>query len=318
MDRRDRRISPASAAALLLLSLLLACSVLKTDLMSGLALDPLPPLERQVIPLALLALAAATIVVMRQARWPDRRQLWIPALIGLGLFVAPGVLVSFSSRWVSGPTRTGLLTLVSVFAVVLEPYVGLASEAQRRGGLAAALLAVVGTLFVFPVAIPASVEAGGAFVAVAMASLSIAAANCLGVAAARLRGHSHASFAAIVAVAASTAAIANGLAGALLERSLWKWNAPTPELLWSIAVEMPALLLLFWLMPRLSATQMASRFIWAPVLAILAEATVFQLIRQLRPRTWLGLFLMAAGATWLLFAPGEEASTNVLPLKLEL
>ena len=77
-----------------------------------------------------------------------------------------------------------------------------------------------------------------------------------------------------------------------------------PELLWSIAIEVPALFLLFWLMPRMSAARMATRYVIAPLLAILVGAGLMR--AALVPRTWLGLMLMAAGAVYLLFAPDEK------------
>jgi hypothetical protein len=317
MPLGDHRISSASTAVLLLLSLVLACSALKADLMPGLAPNLVPHLGRQVIPLALLALAAAIVAVVRRAKWPGGRQLSAPVLIGLGLFAAPAILVSFSSGWVPGSARTALFTLVPVFAVVFEPYIGSASGGQQRGGLATSLIAVVGALLVFPIVIPATLEAGEAIVAVVLAAASIAAANCLGVATAARLGRNSASFAAIVAVAAATAAISDGLASAFLERTLWNWSALAPELFWAAATEVPALLLLVWLMPRISATQLTTRYLWAPLLAILIGAAVLQSLREFRPRTWLGLSLMAVGAAWLLFAPSEEAGANRLPLKLD-
>ncbi len=305
-------------AALLLLSLIMAGSALKADLMPGLDPGLVPHFERQALPLAIAALAAAIIALARRAKWPSGRQLWRHVLIGLGLFSVPGMLLFYAGSWVPGLVRTALFTLVPIFAVVFEPYIGSSGsspEVQQRGALVAALIAVAGALLVFPVAIPATVEAGEAFIALALAAACIAAANCLGVAVAARPGRD--AFAVLIAVAAASAAIADGFASALLEQTVWRWDTLQTELLWSIAVEVPAILLLFWLMPRISATQMSTRYLLAPVLAILIGATVLQSLQQLRLRTWLGLFLMAAGSAWLLFAPSDETSEDGLPLKLE-
>jgi hypothetical protein len=82
----------AAIAALLLLSLLGACNVLRADLLPNLVV-PLPYLERQVLPLALLALAQAVIAIARGAKWPRGFRIRASLLIGLGLFAAPACLL---------------------------------------------------------------------------------------------------------------------------------------------------------------------------------------------------------------------------------
>jgi cadmium resistance protein CadD (predicted permease) len=304
---------------LLLLSLLSASSVWKTDLTPGLVPGLLPHYERQALPFVLLALMAGSIVLVRRPKWPQRSQVRSSVLVGFGLFVLPGWLLSFARAWVPELARAALLTLVPVFALVLEPYIGNPSEAPARGGLAAALVAVAGALFVFPVTTPTTVEAGDACLVVILAAVCIATANCLGVAAAtRLACESIFPIATMAAIASTTAATLLAVSSVLFERPIWKWETLAPELFWSAAVEVPQLMLLFWLMPRLSATKMATRYLLAPVLAIVIGALLLQSVQELHLRTWLGLVGMALGSAWLLFAPESDGGTTGLHLDLGL
>lgn len=339
---KDGRTLAAPIAALLALSLLWACAALRVDLLSGLLpglLETTPYLERQVLPLVLLSIAAAAIAIARGANWRrlisgssvpgssitrslPRASVWI----GLGLFTVPAMLVSFSDTWISGLARTALFTLAPVFAVVFEPYLGLSSSSsssssssapRQRAGLLAALSAVAGSLLVFPGAIPNSLQSAGALITVIAAAASVAAANCHGAAKASSLGRDAAGqLAAMAAMAGATGALTLAAASVLLEHPVWRWSALAPELFWSAAIELPALLLLFWLMPRLSAPRMATRYVWAPLLALLSGVVLEHAGRAVQPRTWLGLILMAAGAGWMLFAPREEASLSILPLEI--
>ena len=308
----------APMAALLLLSLLWTGSALRVDLLPDLQPNLLPHLERQVLTLALLALSAGLIAIERGAEWPRWRLIRDAIVIGLGLFALPAVLIDLADGSVSGLARIALLTLVPLFAVIFEPYIGLRSAPQNRGGLLAALVAGSGSFLVFPVAIPNSISAGGAFVAVILAAACIAAANCYGVTTATaLNGGAKGQIAMMASIASASAAAALTIASICLEQPIWKWNALEPELLWSAAIELPALLLVFWLMRRMSAPRMATRYALAPLLAIVIEVALLQYGRDVRLQTWLGLILMAAGAAWILFAPPEETQPSALPLDLD-
>ena len=299
-------------AALLLLSLLWAGAALRVDLLPELFSGLLPHLERQTIPLALLAIAAGLLAFLRGDKWPSGRRLGCAALIGLGLFAAPAGLVSLSDGWVPGLARTALFTLTPVFAVVFEPYVGEGLKRPVRGGLSASLTALAGALLVFPVAIPSSIAAGIALLSVILAAACVAAANCLGVAESeRLTGCSAAGWAAMASVAGASAAIALAAASMFVERAVWRWPRLAPELLWSAAVELPGLLLLFWLMPRMSAPRMATRYLLAPVLVILIGVMLLRSGGEVRGQTWLGLILMAVGMGWLNFAPRSDADLSL-------
>jgi hypothetical protein len=310
--RNTGRPRAASIAALLLLCLLWACDALRVDLLPGLQ-ETTPYLQRQVLPLALLSMAAAAIAIVRDAKW--RCVISDSVWIGLGLFAVPAGLVYWADAWIPGLSRTALFTLTVVFAVVFEPYLGLRSAQRQRGGLLAALVAVAGALLVFPVATPNSLQSAAALVAVVVAAASIAAANCYGTAkAAVLDGNTAGTPAAMASIAGAVAALTLAGANALLEHPVWRWNALAPELLWSAAIELPALLLLFWLMPRISAPRMTTRYVLGPLLALLAGIVVEQAGRAVRPLTWLGLTLMTLGASWILFAPQDESNRSILSL----
>ena len=300
-------------AGLLLLSFLWSLSSLRGDLFPNLTPAPLPYMERQVVSFAVFAAVAALIAVVRGAEWPRGRRLGESILLGVGLFVAPAGLVYLSNESISGQSRVALFSLAPVFAVVVEPYVGSGTGRGSRNGLLAALVAVIGTLCVFPVALPGSIEGGFALFEVVFAAGCVAIANCRAVKlSAELPGR---SVMPLAAIAGTSAALGLAVLSAATERAVWNWGAMGPELAWSAVVELPGLLLLFWLMQRMSAARMTTRYVLAPLIAILA---VLVLMRPAAGwRTWLGLALMAGGTGWLLFAPDDDADGDSSPLKLD-
>jgi hypothetical protein len=295
-----------------------AAKSLRRDLLPGLFSGPWPHLAGQVIPLAMLALAAGLFAVLHGAQWPRGRQLGIWILTGLGLFAVPAGLIALSGGWISELARTALFTLVPVFAVVFEPYLGDGARPPVRGGLIGSLVAVAGALLIFPIAFPASMRASCGWIAVSLAVASVAAANCLGVAAAdELESSSAGRLAAMASTAGASAACVLAAASLVLERTAWTRGALTAESIWSAAVEVPGLLLLFWLMGKISAPRMAARFVLAPLLAVLIGVILMQSAQEVRLRTWAGLILMAGGSGWLLFGRGEETGATALPLDLD-
>ncbi len=264
-------------------------------------------------PLILLAMTATLFALVRRAPWPGGRQAWACLLVGGGLFVAPALLLRFAEGWVSALAQVALFSLTPVFAVVLEPHLGSGGAGtQSRGGLAAALVAVTGMLCVFPVEIPQSAEAGFAFCAVVLAAACVAAANCAAVRVARaMPGRSTAPLAALAGAAAAAGLAATS---AFTEHPVWSWSALKPELVWSAAIELPGLLLLFWLMRRLSAARMTTRFVLAPLLTSLIGLALLRPSVELRAA--IGLFMAAVGAAWMIFAPEEEGESGVSALDL--
>ena len=297
----------------LLLCLLWAADSLRADLFSP-AADALPPLERQALQFAVPAIAATLTAVLRKAGWPRGRQLVQCILASLGLFVVPALLVHFSREWISELTRVALFSLVPVFALIFEPYIGRGSEALSESRLVAALVAMAGTLCVFPVEMPGSIASGGAFCAVIAAAACIGAANSGAVVlAADLPGG---SLAAMAAIMCGAGAAGFALASAVTEHAIWSWNVAGPGLVWSAAVEWPSLLLLFWLMHRMSAVQMTTRFLLAPLIANLISLILLRPTVNLRAA--LGLLLIASGTGWLLFKRESEEEHDSVPPALHL
>lgn len=305
------RVERRAVAGLLGLSFLWALSSLRDDLLPNLF-----PEEggtaglSQMLPFALAALLAGAVSLMRGRRRPTRRQVRDAALVGLSLFVVPAALIHFARGWVSDLTRVALFSLIPLLAVVLEPHFADGSRGQSRGGLAAALIAVAGTLCVFPLDLPRSVEAAGAFLAVVAAAVCLASANCWAV---RIAEAAEGAGAALVATAALTAGV--GSAGLALGAQRFSGGITVPRLVWAVVVDLPALLLLFWLMRGMSAARMTTRFLIAPLLVNLMGVAL------LRPavsgRAWFGLVLIAGGAGWLLLARGDEPEDGSSLLKLD-
>ena len=308
-----KNLSPraASIVGLLSLSLLWAVGMLRADLLPGLIANPLPYLQKQAISFALLTILAGLAAALHRKRWLSGRLLWDSVVVGLGLFAVPLALITLANGWVPGLAQAALFTLTPVFALVFEPYISTRTTTQSRGGLIAALVSIAGALCVFPVSIPASIEAAGGLCAVILATVCVAAANCK--AAAMAKEPSGYSTTTHAAIAGATATIALAAASAAMERPVWKWDALGSELLWSTLIEVPGLFLLFWLLRRLSAARMTTRYVLAPLLAILTGAGLMQ--AALVPRTWLGLLLMAAGAAYLLITPEAESKFEGLSLR---
>lgn len=313
MNQHDPRTRITHAAALLLLSLLWAADSLRVDLLPSYVFSASPPFLGAAIPLAFFALAAAILALLRRSTWPSRKQALSALWIALGLFVAPAWLLHLTHGSVPSLTRVALFSLVPVFAVVFEPHMD--PEASRPSfGLAASLAAVFGMLLLFGFETPASLTAAAEQCALILAAALIAAANCLAVRATRtLPRASLSSFAFFVAATACALLIASGfLAGEFPLHAA----AFAPAILWSLLVDFPALALLFWLFPRLSALRMTTRFLFAPLFAALVSALIFAPHVSLIAA--LGLLLVAASATWLLFAPAHSSHTPHDPAPLRL
>ncbi len=309
---RRARTSGAPVVGLLMLSFLWSLSSLRADLFPNLGENLVPYMEKQEVAFALLAIFAAAMGVARRAEWPRGREVWDWVVVGFGLFVVPAALVYLSNESISGQTRVALFSLAPVFAVVFEPYLGVGTGTESRNGLMAALVAVVGTLCVFPIALPGSLESGIAFFGVILAAGCVAAANCRAVKlSAELRGR---PVLPVAAIAGATAAAGLAALSATTERAVWNWSALGPELAWSTGVELPGLLLLFWLMRRMSAARMTTRYVLAPFFAILVGLVLMQ--PAAGARIWLGLALVAVGAGWILFSAEDNADGDGAGLDL--
>jgi len=305
-----------SIFGLLLLSLLWAAGSLQSDLLPAIRSASDRSLAADSIPWMLLTVVAAVLAGITRVDSPSRTQLRRAVFIALGMFLVPMLLVHASGE-ATGFTRTVLSFMTPVFAAVFEPYLGpvCGSNATRpvQGALFAAVLAVVGSLLVFPFAVPATVHAFCNLALVTAAVLLIAASNC---SASRIAPIELNHLAALAAVTGATTATGLLLLSALIEgpkmlsRTLIV-EAHSVHLLWMIAIQLPALFLLFWLFPRMSATQMTVRYLLGPLFAILLGASLLGSVQQIRIRTWLGLVLITCASAWLLLGPDEAASATL-------
>jgi len=296
------RAGLSPALGVLLLSALWAMDSLRPDLFPGFGADALPSAERQAVLFSIFAVMAAGIAAVRRIGFPRGRQAWACAGVGLGLFAVPAAMETLAQGWVSALDRVAVFSLTPVFAVVLEPYLEGSEPRRGRAALAGALAGVAGILCLFSLDTPGSLRAATALCALAAAALGIAATNCLAVRLARnLKGGSAMPLAALAGAAASGCFIA---ATVCAPRTAWRWSAAWSELPWLLAVDLPALLLLFWLMRRMAATRMTARFLLAPLLAILAGMALERSAPPLRG--WIGMALLAGGAGWLLLARPEN------------
>lgn len=292
-----------SLAGLAGLCLLWALSALRGELFPGLfpVSAWLPVFANQAFVLALFAPVALLAGRSGAAQRPGiqlLRGLWISC----GLFLIPGIAMAVARPLITDYSRVALLSLVPVFAVVLDPYLGAQETGSSRWGLTAAVIAVAGTLFVFPLEVPVSLEVAAGFVAVVAAAVSIAAANC------RLVCMANTMAAGAVWRVAATAglmgAMGFAIASATFERPLELSVRMVPELIWSALVDVPALVLLFWLVKRMTASQMTTRYLLAPLLANAIELMVFQ--PRVGARAGIGLILILAGAVGILADRGSS------------
>jgi drug/metabolite transporter (DMT)-like permease len=269
----------------------------------------LTPMMEQALLLGLFAFAARLAALVRRARWRARDLGWEVVLVGVGLFVVPAVLTSFAKERIGDETRVVLFSLTPLFAVIFEPYLGIgAGEAvENRGGILAAMIAIAGTFLVFPVELPRSYGAALVMLGVLVAAASIAAANCAAVRLVR-RSESVAMFATIAAGSA-------GLVISFLALAFGRDQARSvPFDAWSI-VDLFALTLLFWLMRRMSAAQMTTRFLIAPLIANVISLGLLRPHVQIQ--SWAGLVMIAAGSGWLLLASEESSATFPTFFKLD-
>jgi len=292
-------------AALFVLSLLWALDGLGPDLLPGLRPSPVPAMERQAITFGLYALLAAAYAVKRRVTLPDSRSVAAWAGIGLLLFAAPVLLSAVAQSGVSQLERVAIFSLTPVIAVVLEPHLG---NGQQRGAgaLIAALSAVAGALCIFPLDLPGTPAAAAAVLAIVIAAACAAVGNCVAV---RIAREGEVSLALSAAWASGAAAIAFAVASAVTEHAKWRLPSGT-QFAWLTIIDVPALILLFWILKKMSAAHMTARYILAPLLTVLAGIALEQ--PPITTRMILGTGLMGAGAIWLLFAPAEDISGSLI------
>ena len=302
------RVDRTPAFGLLLLSVFWAADSLQKDLFPHFLAATVSPAQRQAVFYSVFAALAASVALARRIEFPRGRHAWACFCLGIGLFVVPAALVACAEGAVSTLDRVAIFSLTPVFTVVLEPYLQGVPPRQGKLALAGALAGVAGILFVLPLDVPGSFQAGVALCALLAAAASIAATNCLAVRLAR--NLASGSILPMAAQAGAGSAVCFSAAAAFTPRTAWRWSALQSQLLWLLVVELPGPFLLFWLMRRLAASRMTARFLISPLFAILAGMI---LDRASPPgRAWVGMVLLAGGAGWLVFAPPEKSEEEEL------
>jgi drug/metabolite transporter (DMT)-like permease len=297
-----------AVAGLLALSLLWALGSLRREILPAAANGALPPMARQAMVYALASVVALAAAASRRAAWPSSRQAWAWTGVGVGLFVLPAALAAMAGTWIGALERVAIFSLTPVIAVVIEPHLG--AGRTVRGGLQASLLVVAGSLGIFPLDLPGSWQAGAAVGLVVLAAASAAAANCCAV---RLAGGlARGSLAAMAALSTGAAAGCFAVLSAVTERAAWRWQTAGGDLAWAVAIDLPAVLLLFWLLRRLTAAAMTTRFVLAPGITVGIGIALEQ--AAVTARLWVGMALVAAGALWLLRRPESEGDVSALRL----
>jgi drug/metabolite transporter (DMT)-like permease len=300
-SRQSDRPRLLPTLGLLLLSALWAIGWLRTDLFPHSGLEIMSTAQGHAALFSIFAALAAFVALVRHVQFPRGRHAWACAGIGVGLFVLPAGVVACTQNWISELDQVVVFSLTPVFAIVLEPH--LKDDAPRRGknALAGALAAMAGILCLFPVNLPGSFRAVVAWCSLLATVIVFAVTNCLAVRLAREFPECSSLPTAALAGAASALCFAAGATFA--PRSEWRWSELPNQLLWATLIDLPALLLLFWLMRRLSASTMAARFLLAPLFATLAAIALEP--ASLPARVLLGLALMVAGAGWIVFPRAE-------------
>lgn len=303
------RTARAPLAAFFLLCLLGALGTWRGELAPRVTPSALPHWLLPAWPYLLAAFFAATYALIRRAPWLSLRQTRTSILIGLGLFVVPALTLSVVQQWIDPFTQVILLALTPIFAVVLEPHLD-HTAAPPHHALAAAIAGAAGLLLVFPFQLPRSTAAAGGWLALLLAVLALAAANCRAVQLASLLPRH--SVAPITVIATATSAIAFLVFGGIAHALPLPHTAAGASLLWSAIVDTPSLLLLFWLLPRLSASRITTRFVLSPLFSSLAGLILLRPTLALRDA--IGLLLAAAGCAWLLLAPHAEPESPTSPV----
>lgn len=294
-----------AVAALVLLSFFWALDGLAPDLFPILRHGSLPGMERQAITFALLAAGVAVFAVARRSKRPTWQHAMAWAATGTLMFAVPVLLTFAAQAWVSQLERVAIFSLTPVMAAVLEPHIGHATH-RSNGALLAGLIAIAGALAIFPLSVPGTPAATLAVLAVVVAAACAAIGNCIAVRLATV----HAEFSATACAAwmCSAAAVTFAVASAGVERNHWQFPPSAMQMLWLVLVDVPPLLLLFWLLSRMSASRMTARFVLAPLLTVLAGIALEQ--PQITARMTIGVALLAIGAAWLLFANEKEDAAD--------
>ena len=309
------RTSRAPLVVLLLLCLLGSLGPLHNEFGPAVVHPAVRPWLLPAWPFFLAAILAAAFTVLLRIPWPSARYFHSTILIGIGLFVLPSLTLLCVKTRIDPFTQVTLLALTPVFTVVFQPYFAPSSSVPRHA-LAAAIAAAAGLQLVFPFQLPGTIAAFTAWLALLLAVVVMAAAYCSATHLASQLPLSSAAPLAAIACAACTVALL--LAGVVEHAFGVTLAAPPIGVLWLVLVDTPSILLLFWLLPRISASRITACFILSPLFSTLASIALMR--PSLTLRDGLGLTLAGAGSVWLLLAPvsGPDATSSSLLLSDDL
>ncbi len=292
------RTTRAPLAAFLLLCLLGSLGPLRSELAPAAAPSAVPLWLLSSWPYLLIATLAFAYTALRHRPWLPATLLTSAVFVGLGLFVVPNVAVQFARSWIDPFTEVILLALTPVFTVVLEPHIAV-SSAQPRYALLAATTAASGLLLVFPFSLPRSASEAAGWLLLLVAAGVVAAAYCSAVhlISQRLRQ----SGAPLAAIASAASALAFLFINFLSRTFHLRFATQQTSLIGSTLIEASSLLLFFWLLPRLSALRLTTRFVLSPLFSSLVSLILLR--PTVTARDVAGLLLAAGGSAWLLLAP---------------
>lgn len=307
------RASLSPIAGLLLLSVLWAFAWLLPDLFPASGGRRISVPMGETIFFVVMAALSSFVAVARRREFSKGRSFWAWCAIGIALFVMPAIAAAFARDWISDFDQVGIFCLTPIFAAVLEPYLTDNPTRTGKAALAGGLVAFAGVLCLFPIDVPGSFRAAAALAVCLVAAFGIAAANCLAVRLASVTAGE--SMLPAAAQAAGASAICFAAITAVSREASWASVALSVYLPRLVLIDIPAFLLLFWLMSRMGATRMSTRFLLAPLFASLVSLA---LEATLPPsRALIGLALLTGGAGWLIFAPVEDQRDELISLSAE-
>ena len=227
---------------------------------------------------------------------------WWGSLCGVGLFLVPDL-----ARMLPVPslTQMALMGLVPVFTVVCAPYVLGEESGSSLKMLPLALCGVAGLFLLLPADVPATwmsfasfVGFCGCFVVVSWVGVHV------------WRGRKRVDVAGTLAGCCGPLAGCYALLSFFFEKPVFGWRILAPATLGGVVVELPMLLIFFWMLREVDARRFSARFLFVPLVG-LAEGWFF-----VRPvislRMGFGILFLAVGAVAVF---GWRAREDV-PLKV--
>jgi drug/metabolite transporter (DMT)-like permease len=245
-------------------------------------------------------------VILLTAAWAMRSGLRWRTLLetfawGFVLFALTQTISDAAGSRVHGSTELLVLGLVPFFTVFFE--------AQSEGGEMRLLVPAVAGLG--GLALVAQFSWPGSAAGVGWLAGLVCASGLVSLAGIRLRVVMRGAAVLPCAASGSLGAATGSFAvWALLLRQPvpWDWPSFAIEAGWAVGIDLPLILLAFWLLGRMRPVSFASRFLLVPLVTLLGSMAV------LRPSvewtTWVGLALVA-GASWALLTDRGEPSASL-------